>query len=143
MTTADERFAAALTAEYAAIFAYGVIGAHLDSKTVGEGRAAELIHRRRRDGLLVRLSSSGVATPGAQAAYSLPFPVRNQADAIKLAVQVEELTAGFWREALADTMDEARKVALDALVGCAVQATRWRRLGAIVPSTIAFPGVTG
>jgi hypothetical protein len=143
VTTADDRFTAALRAEYAALFAYGVIGAHLDAKTVAQGRSAELAHRSRRDALLVRLSANGLTPPGAEPAYALPFPVATQADAIKLAVRIEELTAAFWREALGDTVDEARKVVLDALVNCAVQATRWRRLGAITPSTVPFPGVTG
>jgi hypothetical protein len=141
MTTADERLSAALQAEYTAIFAYGVVGAHLDPTTVEQAHRAELVHRSRRDALIVQLTGNGVVPPGAEPAYTLPFEVKDKATAIKLAIQVEDLTAGFWREALGDTQSDARKMALDALINCAVQATRWRKLGGVAPSTIAWPGV--
>ena len=137
--TAEERLTAALEAEHAAIYAYGVIGAHLDAATVPLAVQAEAAHRSRRDALVVRLS--GKATPpAADPVYALPSPVTNQPGALKLAVTVEERTAAIWRLALPDTTGDDRKLALDALTDCAVRATRLRRAAGITPSTVPFPG---
>lgn len=151
--TAEERLTDALRAEYAAIYAYGVLGAHLEGPTVALARQADLAHRARRDALLVRLAAGapqGSATPSAttpagqppaaEPAYALPGRVTDQASALNLAVLVEERTAAVWRAALPDTAGTDRRLALDALLDCAVRATRTRRSAGVQPSTVAFPG---
>jgi hypothetical protein len=130
---------AALAGEHAAIFAYGPVGAHLDGALAAQARAAEAAHRASRDALLVRLSAAGGTPPGAQP-YTLPFPVRDRAGALRLAVQVEERMAGLWRAALRETSDADRRLALDGLTDSAVRATRWRRAAGTAPATVAFPG---
>jgi hypothetical protein len=56
-----------------------------------------------------------------------------------LAVHLEEKTAAVWRHALGETDGDLRKLALDALVDCAVRATRWRALAGVSPPTVALP----
>ncbi|WP_422734074.1 ferritin-like domain-containing protein [Micromonospora sp. WMMD558] len=131
---------AALTAEYAAIWAYGPIGVRLTGAARKAARDAEAAHRRRRDDLVLKLSTGGGTVPPDRAGYALPFPVTDAASALRLAVEVEERTGAFWRAAVAATTGADRDRALAALVDCAVRATRWRRTAGITPLTVPFPG---
>lgn len=130
----------ALAAEHAAIYGYGVAGALLDGAPLEAARAAEAVHRGRRDALLAVLSSAS-AVPPAQPAYALPFPVTDPPSALRLAVHLEERAAAVWRHALAATDGDRRRLALDALIDCAVRATRWRVAAGIAPSTVPMPGL--
>ncbi|MEV7226440.1 ferritin-like domain-containing protein [Polymorphospora sp. NPDC051019] len=132
--------AAALTAEYAAIHAYGVIGVRLADAAAADARAAEAAHRTRRDALTVLLNETSVTPPPAEPSYALPYPVTDVASALRLAVEIEERTAAVWRAALPVTTGDQRGQALAALTDCAVRATRWRRTAGGVPLTVAFPG---
>jgi hypothetical protein len=129
---------AALAAEYAAIFAYGPIGVQLDGAEESAARSAEAAHRTLRDALVVALHGTGL--PPAKAAYALPEPVVDRESALRVAITVEEKTAAVWRAALPATVDAQRRQALDALTGCAVRATRWRRFAKVEPITVPFPG---
>ena len=134
---ANEPLVAALAAEEAAIYAYGVIGVQLDSNgDRTEARTAEQIHRERRDYLVGVLKQP----PASPAGYELPFPVTDRASALKLAIQVEDGVAQAWRPVLPRTRDAQRNTALSAMVDAAVRATRWRRLAGVTPVTLAFPG---
>ncbi len=135
---------AALAAERAAIYAYGLIGARLDSDGERyEARAAEQAHRRWRDHLVGRLDQLKASAAPAPAGYELPFPVADRAAALRLAVQVEDGVAQAWRPVLPVSVDADRGTALGALTEAAVRATRWRRLAAVTPVTMAFPGRAG
>jgi hypothetical protein len=140
MTSTTEAFAAALAAEYAAIFGYGVLGAHLDKAGQDVAHDVEAVHRGRRDQLLIRIAAASSSPPGAAAGYALPFPVVDRASALKLAVELEEGTARAWRAALSASTGDDRAMALDALVDCAVRATRWRRTAGVAPAVVVFPG---
>ena len=140
MSTADERLVAALKAEHAAIFAYGVLGARLDQATIGFATQAEAAHRARRDALVLLLTGRKVTPPVAAPAYVLPAPVTDKASALALAIDIEQRAAAIWREALPDTTGDDRKLALDALVDCAVRATKARRLAGVRPVTVPLPG---
>ncbi|SCE63994.1 ferritin-like domain-containing protein [Micromonospora mirobrigensis] len=131
---------AALTAEYAAIYAYGPIGVRLRDAARTAARAAEAAHRNRRDALVLQLTAAGVEVPADHAGYALPFPVTDRASALRLAVEIEDRTAGFWRAALAETEGADRNRALAALTDCALRATRWRRVAGVNPLTMPFPG---
>ncbi|MFY1598791.1 ferritin-like domain-containing protein [Micromonospora sp. WMMD737] len=131
---------AALSAEYAAIWAYGPIGVRLTGAARTTAKEAEAAHRRRRDDLIVQLSAGGGIVPPDRAGYTLPFPVTDRASALRLAAEVEERTAAFWRAVVPATSGADRDRALAALVEYAVQATRWRRTAGITPLTVPFPG---
>jgi hypothetical protein len=134
-----ERLNAALAAEHAAIYGYGVAGARLEGNAWTAARAAEAAHRARRDALVARLASTGATPPPAEAAYALPFPVSDAKSALRLTVHLEERTAAVWRHALGETDGDLRKMALDALVDSALRATRWRVAAGVSPSTVALP----
>jgi hypothetical protein len=140
-----EQFGDALAAEHAAIFGYGVLGAHLDASGAAapQARTDEAVHRDRRDTLVARLTGAGATPVPAEAAYAVPFPVTDRTSALRLAVLLEERTAAIWRAALPRTTGDDRKLALDALVDCAVRATAWRRIAGVSPATVPFPGKTG
>jgi hypothetical protein len=140
VSDARSALAAALNAEHAAIFGYGVVGAHLDNAGKETARKADTVHRARRDALVARLASQSASPAPAAPAYALPFAVTGKATAYKLAVALEEGTAEAWRVAVGETTGDERKIALDALIDCAVRATAWRKAAKISPSTVAFPG---
>jgi hypothetical protein len=128
-----------LAGEHAAIYGYGVLGAHLTGPALDLARQAEAAHRTRRDTLFVQLASNGPTPPAADPEYTLPFPVTDQASAIKLATQIEERTGAIWRTCLADTAGDQRRFALDALTDSALRAARWRRSAGQQPGTVALP----
>ncbi|MEU4469846.1 ferritin-like domain-containing protein [Micromonospora sp. NPDC023888] len=138
--SAEEALAAALSAEYAAIYAYGRIGVRLTGAAREAAHQAEAAHRSRRDALVVQLSATGGAVPPDRAGYALPFPVTDRVSALRLAAEVEERTAAHWRAALASTTGADRDQALAALVEYAVRATRWRKTAGVTPLTVPFPG---
>jgi hypothetical protein len=133
--------AAALAAEEAAIYAYGIIGVKFASSgDIAEARAAEQAHRERRDYLVSRLDQLKASAAASPAGYRLPFPVIDRASALKLAIQVEDRVAQAWRATLPVTTAADRTTGLTALTAASVQATRWRRLAAVSPVTMPFPG---
>jgi hypothetical protein len=137
----NEQLAAALSAEEAAIYAYGLVGVDLTAAgEVAEARTAEAAHRVRRDSLVSRLQELSASTAPHPAGFELPFPVTDRASALKLAVHVEDGAAAVWRAVLPVSRDSDRDDALSALTDCAVRATRWRRLAEVTPVTLPFPG---
>lgn len=136
----NAQLTAALAAEEAAIYAYGVIGVNVSPADRAEARAAEAAHRARRDVLVSRLDQLKASAAPAPAGYQLPFDVTDRAGALKLAVHVEDGVAQAWRAALPATADADRSASLSALTDAAVRATRWRRLAGIAPLTLPFPG---
>jgi hypothetical protein len=141
VTVVSEQLSAALAAEEAAIYAYGLIGVRLTGTgDRTEARTAEQVHRGRRDALVTRLAEVHASTAPAPAAYELPFAVTDRASALKLAIHVEDGVAAAWRAVLPVTANADRGDALSALTESAVQATRWRRMAGANPITLPFPG---
>jgi hypothetical protein len=130
----------ALKAEHAAIFGYGVVGAHLAGATQDAARQAEQLHRSRRDQVALRVEEAGGQLVAAEPAYALPVVVTDSQSAMALAAKLEDGASGAWREALSGTTGDDRRLALDALIACAVMATRWRQAAQIQPVTVTFPG---
>ena len=129
----------ALRAEHAAVFGYGVVGAHLKESLRKSGRDGEEAHRRLRDAVLLRLTEKSASPPAAEPAYTLPFEVTDSDGAVRLALHLEEATAQVWRASLAATRRADRELCLKGLMECAVRATRWRA-AADKPPTVAYPG---
>jgi hypothetical protein len=139
MSDGDQRLDAVLTGEHAAIYGYGVLGAHLTGSALQLARDAEAAHRGRRDALLLRLTSASANPPAARPAYDLPYPVTNAASAMKLAIELEERTGVLWRVAIPETTGDQRKLCLDSLTDCALRAARWRRATGQQVGTVALP----
>jgi hypothetical protein len=137
--TADQVLAELLAAEHQAIWGYGVIGAHLDEHRRVAALAAYDAHRLLRDSLLVRLQAGGLATPGPALAYTMP--VTTPGSAVRQAISLEDGLCVLWRDLVASTdSTDVRSLAVRALSGAAVRATRWRRSGGIQPLTVPLPG---
>lgn len=131
----------ALAAEHAAIWGYGVVGAAVADDVLARVRAAEQVHRGRREDAAALLRAAGAVPVPPAASYELPFDVVDSAAALRLAALLEDGCAAAWHYLLGQTEDtDLRGTGLAALTACAVQATRWRRTAGISPATVAFPG---
>jgi hypothetical protein len=139
-----EQLTAALAAEEAAIYAYGLIGVHLNRESELNGaRDTEQVHRQRRDYLVDKLAELNASAAPAPAGYELPFEVTNRATALKLAIHIEDGVTQAWRAVLPVTEQGQRNSALSAMTDSAVRATAWRRFAKATPVTMAFPGRPG
>ena len=127
---------AALAAEHAAAYGYGVIGARTAGGRATEAREAYAGHLARRDALARTVRELGGAPRPAEAAYALPFQVRTAADAERLAAEIEDRVAGAYSDLVRASEGPLRRMAADALSASAVRAARWRGVG------VAFPGLT-
>ena len=134
MTVPVEAVQEALAAEHAAIYGYGVAGAHLRSAAVRAARAALDQHRARRDRLRGIAVALGAEPAEAAAAYRLPLTVTDAAGARRLAAHIESETAVAYGALVAAATDREREFAARALQDAAVRAALW---GA---ARTAFPG---
>ncbi|MFJ9418246.1 ferritin-like domain-containing protein [Streptomyces sp. NPDC101227] len=137
--TADERelaaVQAALAAEYAAVYGYGVVGGRISRARRSEAQAAYDAHRARRDALRRGVRDLGGRPPAAAAAYELPFPVPDAAAAARLAAELEDRLAAVYADLVRAAEGARRMDAAAALREAAVRAVRWRGSG------VAFPGL--
>ncbi|MGW1741907.1 ferritin-like domain-containing protein [Nocardia sp. NPDC001965] len=131
----------ALDAEYAAVYAYGLIAAHTSPeqrRTVNEHTAG---HRARRDATADLLTAGGGDAPPADPAYTVPVEVTDPASAAQLAVLVETDTAVAWRAVVERaTTANTRRTAVEALTESAGRRAVWQAATGIAPATVAFPG---
>ena len=125
---------AALAAEHAAAYGYGVIGARAGGRA-NEAREAYGVHLARRDALARSVRELGGAPRAAEAAYALPYEVRGPGDAERLAAEIEDRVAGAYSDLVRAAEGQLRREAADALSAAAVRAARWRGVG------VAFPGL--
>jgi hypothetical protein len=137
--TAADRLLALVEAEHAAVYAYGVLGARLDD---ARRRAAQLAydsHRARRDQVAAAQRAAGGTPPAPLPAYDVT--VSTPAEALALAVRIEEGLSLRWRDLVGDTDDVAlRQLAVAGLQETAVRATQWRTRAGIKPVTVPLPG---
>jgi len=136
VVTAVQGLQAALAAENAAIYGYGVAGAHLS----GGGRTAATQywtgHRRARDTLTAMITALGATPVAAAAAYALPFPVENAGSGMSLAAFLEDGVTAAYLDLVAVSDVRLRTFGALAAQTAAVRAAYWRG------STEAFPGLT-
>jgi Domain of unknown function (DUF4439) len=125
---------ATMTAENAAVFGYGVAGAHL----IGAKRAAAqrdwVAHESGRDALAALLLSRAGPLAPAATAYKLPFPVHNPTAAAALAAYLEDRVATAYLGLVALTDAELRSFGARGVRSAALRAAAWRG------RTLAFPG---
>jgi hypothetical protein len=126
---------AALTAEHAAVYGYGVVGGRVGDARRGEASAAYAAHRARRDSLARTVHDLGGRPAAAAAAYTLPFPVPGTAAAVRLAAEMEDRIAGSYSDLVRAAEGPLRQEAAGALREAAVRAARWRGSG------VTFPGL--
>ncbi|MDT0609574.1 ferritin-like domain-containing protein [Streptomyces lancefieldiae] len=139
MSEAEDReldaFQAALAAEHAAVYGYGVVGARVGEERRAEARAAYDAHRARRDALARQVRDLGGKPVAASAGYTLPFPVPDSAAAVRLAAELEDRVAGVYSDLVRAAEGARRAAAAGSLREAAVRAVRWRG------GSVAFPGL--
>jgi Domain of unknown function (DUF4439) len=126
---------AALAAEQAASYGYGVVGSHLTGSAFTTASADCVLHERSRDNLIKMITALGATPQPAAVAYRLPVSVRTADDAAKLAVDLELSVVSGYLKLVAVTNPALRRLAAKSMQSATVRAARW---GA--PSH-AFPGL--
>ncbi|MCM2411359.1 MULTISPECIES: DUF4439 domain-containing protein [unclassified Streptomyces] len=126
---------AALAAEHAAVYGYGVAGGRVAAGRRAEATAAHHAHRARRDTLVRTVRDLGGEPVAAEPAYALPFAVPGPAAAVRLAAVLEDRVADVYSDLVRAAEGPLRRAAADALREAAVRAVRWRGSG------VPFPGL--
>lgn len=131
---------AALAAEHATIYGYGVAGARLSGHRADEAHAAVAAHRARRDALDRGLRERGAEPRAAAPAYRLPFSVHDAEDAARLAVHLEERVAAVYVDLVGVAHGALRRSAVAALREASIRAVRWRGGSRAFPGLRSRPG---
>jgi len=127
----------ALAAEQAAVYGYGVVGAHLPQGSAEQDSAGAdwVAHMRARDELSALITAHGATPVPAAVAYQLPAPVRTPASARALAVTLEDRVARAYLGLVALPDSGLRSFGAKQVRAAALRAEAWRG------STQAFPGL--
>ena len=125
----------ALAAEDAAIFGYGVAGAHLSGVSQSAAEQDWTSHNEARDTLTAMISALGATPVAALAYYRLPFAVHDAATATALAAHLEDGVTRAYLGLVAVADERLRTFGALAMQVSAQRAAFWRG------STQAFPGL--
>jgi Domain of unknown function (DUF4439) len=126
---------AALDAEHAAVYGYGVAGAHLAGAKQKAAARDWAAHEAARDTLAAMIIALGAQPVAAAAAYQLPFPVHSGQSAVMLAALLEDRVAAAYLDLVALSQARLRMFGARALQSAALRATSWRG------TALAFPGL--
>ena len=131
----------ALKAEYAAVFAYGIVAAFSNSTRSDLVSTNSSAHRSKRDAVIDALIAAGAAVPESAPGYAVPFAVTDPVTAAQLAAQIEVDTAMAWRSVIerSESVD-TREMGIVALTEAAGRAAVWRSILGTDPAAVAFPG---
>ena len=127
---------AALAAEQAASYGYGVVGAQLTGAAFKAASSDCVIHERARDVLERMITQLGAKPQPAAAAYRLPITVQNASQAARLAVDLETEVLTAYVNVVAVADPALRALAATSMQDAAVRAARWGG------RSMAFPGLT-
>ena len=127
---------AALTAENAAIYGYGIAGAYLSGDSQATATNDWLAHQVARDRLEAIVRSLGAQPAAAAVAYQLPAPVHSASEAVSLAVLLEDRITTAYLGLVALTDASIRDFGAQQVQASALRAAAWRG------GTVAFPGMT-
>jgi hypothetical protein len=126
---------AALAAEHAAVYGYGVAGAMLTGAEQARAMTDWKAHQEARDTLQAMITRLGATPVAASAAYELPFTVHDARSARRLAAALEEGVTQAYLGLVAVTNETLRTFGALAMLPPADRAVAWRG------STVAFPGM--
>jgi hypothetical protein len=126
---------AALAAENAAIFGYGVVGAHLSGSRKSAAEQDWTGHNKTRDTLTAMISALGATPVAAQPFYQLPFGVHDTPAATALAAYLEDGVTRAYLGLVAVSGQKWRTFGALAMQDSAERAASWRG------ATQAFPGL--
>jgi hypothetical protein len=126
---------AALAAEHAAVYGYGVAGAMLAGTAQAGARADWTAHQVARDTLAAMLTKLGTTPVAASPAYALPFAVTSPKAAAKLAATLENGVTRAYLGLVAVSDPTLRAFGAAAMQTSANRAVAWSG------TTVAFPGM--
>ncbi|MFI9275881.1 ferritin-like domain-containing protein [Kitasatospora sp. NPDC052896] len=118
---------AALAAEHAAVYGYGVIGAKVPPTGPAHDQAWAdyTTHQARRDAWQRLLSAAGATPVQAAPGYQLPFAVTDAADAARLGAELETRLTAVYADLVAGSSGAVRLSAAAALRECVLTAQQW------------------
>jgi hypothetical protein len=125
---------AALAAEQAAIYGYGVVGAHLTGTALAGATTDYTAHEAAANRLTSLLQASGAAPAPSAVAYQLPHRVATAGEAAALAATLEDQVASAYLHLVGLSGGAVRLLAAGQLRAAALRAAAWRG------ATVAFPG---
>ncbi len=124
-----------LVGEYAAVYAYGTIGAALPADEPA-ARNALADHRRARDWLRTRITALGATAPEPAPAYDVG-PFDSTEDARAAAAELENALVPRWARAAPGVKGPDRVFCANQAQYCATRAVTWGSPSAAFPGTIA------
>jgi hypothetical protein len=127
---------AALAAEQAAIYGYGVVGSHLDGTARALAATDWTAHQVAADQLTTLLQGRGVTPGPAAVAYQLPHAVSTAAQALRLAAALEDQVTSAYLGLVALDEQSVRMLGAREVRASALRAAAWRG------RTVAFPGLS-
>jgi Domain of unknown function (DUF4439) len=127
---------AALAAEEAASYGYGVIGAYLAGPAQQAARTDWVAHQVARDQLTAMIRAAGGQPTPAAVGYRLPINVQGAKSARALAVLIEDRVARAYLALVAVDQDTLRDFGAVQLRAAALRGAAWRG------ATVAFPGLS-
>lgn len=125
MSQTVDRLTSALQAEYAACYAYGLIGSHVSGTARTRALRALDRHQQARDQLRTNLAALNADIPPPAPAYQPPSPVTNAPSAVALAINVEQGLIRQWASVSAVSGGNSRGDAIQNAQECAVRAIAW------------------
>ncbi len=126
---------AALSAEQAAIFGYGVLGAHLTGTAQQTATTDWVAHEVAASQLTTLIQRAGAQPHPAAVGYQLPFSVQSPTSAKALAVFLEDEVARAYLALVALADDSLREFGARQLRAAALRGAAWSG------TTVAFPGL--
>jgi hypothetical protein len=127
---------AALAAEQAAIYGYGVVGAHLAGAALGAATTDWTAHERAADRLRAELQARGATPAPSAVAYHFARQVSTARQAVALAELLEERVTSAYLGLVALPDTGLRMLGARQVQAAALRAAAWRG------TTVAFPGLT-
>jgi hypothetical protein len=128
---------AALAAEEAAAYGYGIVGAHLRAASAlgAEAIRCWLVHQRARDQLEQLIFAAGGTPSPAAVAYRLPWPVSTERQARALAARLEDNAIAAYLGMVALGSRQLRELGATQMQQSAIRAVHWNG------RQQAFPGL--
>ncbi len=133
--TAVAGLQAALSAENAAVYGYGLVGARLSGGQLAVAQQDWNDHRAACANLTAMIAGMGAKAAPSAPAYRPPFPVNSARAAVSLAAMLEDGVVTAYLSLVAVDDPSMRAFGAQGMQTAAVRAAYWRG------STTAFPGM--
>ncbi|MBW8483665.1 ferritin-like domain-containing protein [Actinomadura parmotrematis] len=141
MTRGVDALQAALRAEHAAVYGYGVLGARLRPPLRDTATQLWNAHRSARDALASRITGLGGRPDAAAAAYRLPVRVTSARTAAQLAAALEDDLVTAYTGLAGVPGGALRTLGAKAMQQAIARSVMWRANAGQGPPPAAFPGL--